>query len=303
MKVFISHSGPRSRAVAAALNEWLRRVIQAVHPFYSPDIEKGAKWSGEVDQALGGTDFGILCLTRDNLRSEWIHYEAGALSKTADALIWTFLLDVEPGEVGQPLGKYQHTIAEKQDVRKLVQAINNRLVEPLPDGVLNDAFDQNWLRLEQGLEAARAIPVQLNADVVTRAATSERDARAMFGEILELLRAQERRTVAQDAWEGKSLLDQINEKRKNTPLLRRIVVHWTESAELFSTFRDCLTTLFREVKNIIPGMPIDGLDGRILAYVEFDPPVYPSRADKIVSDAAIVTGVSQPEWVIPSIGS
>lgn len=136
MKVFISWSGPRSRAVAEALNDWLRRVIQAVRPFYSPDIEKGAKWSSEIDHALEGTAFGIICLTKDNLRSEWIHYEAGALSKTPDAMIWTLLLDVQPSEVGQPLGKFQHTIAEKEDVWKLVQTINRRLADPLPEGVL-----------------------------------------------------------------------------------------------------------------------------------------------------------------------
>ena len=30
MKIFLSWSGPRSRAIAEALNDWLKRVIQAV---------------------------------------------------------------------------------------------------------------------------------------------------------------------------------------------------------------------------------------------------------------------------------
>jgi hypothetical protein len=55
MKIFLSWSKPRSRAVAEALNDWLKRVIQVVKPFYSPDIEKGAKWSNELDAALEGT--------------------------------------------------------------------------------------------------------------------------------------------------------------------------------------------------------------------------------------------------------
>jgi TIR domain-containing protein len=113
MKIFLSWHGQRSRAIAEALNDWLRRVIQAVKPFYSPDIEKGAKWSSEIDSALEGTRFGIICLTPDNLDSTWIHYEAGALSKTKDALIWTFLHELTAGDVPQPLGKSQHTIAEK----------------------------------------------------------------------------------------------------------------------------------------------------------------------------------------------
>jgi hypothetical protein len=67
MKIFLSWHGKRSRAIAEALNDWLRRVIQAVKPFYSPEIEKGAKWSSELDSALEGTRFGIICLTPDNL--------------------------------------------------------------------------------------------------------------------------------------------------------------------------------------------------------------------------------------------
>lgn len=97
MKIFFSWSGARSRAVAEALNDWLPRVIQAVKPFYSPEIEKGAKWSNEIDDALEGTRFGIVCLTPDNLSSTWIHYETGALSKTSGALIWTFYRDLHPG--------------------------------------------------------------------------------------------------------------------------------------------------------------------------------------------------------------
>lgn len=60
MKIFLSWSGSRSKAVAEALNVWLKRVIQAVKPFYSPEIEKGAKWSNELDATLEGTRFGII---------------------------------------------------------------------------------------------------------------------------------------------------------------------------------------------------------------------------------------------------
>lgn len=297
MKVFISHSGHRSRAVAAALNEWLRRVIQVVKPFYSPEIEKGAKWSGEVDQALEGTSFGILCLTRDNLKSEWIHYEAGALSKTADALIWTFLLDVESSEVGQPLGKYQHTIAEKEDVRKLVQTINNRLAEPLTDGVLTDAFEQNWQRLEQGLKAARSIAVQQNTDVVTRDATTERDSREMFGEILELLRAQERRSSTHDRYEGKSLIQQLDLKRKNSPLVRQVVVQWNESVDLLGRFSIVLENT-PDVASVASDVEIETQERPIPIRVTFNPPVYSTRARIIITDAAMAVGTATPpEWL------
>jgi len=123
MKIFLSWSGDRSRAVAAALDDWLRRVIHAVKPFYSAEISKGAKWSNEIDAALKGTQYGIVCLTPDNLDSVWIHYEAGALSKLDEAPIWTFLVGLSPGDVSQPLGRFQHTQAVKGDTFKLLKAI------------------------------------------------------------------------------------------------------------------------------------------------------------------------------------
>jgi len=109
MKIFISWSERQSKEIARALSEWLRLVIQAVEPFYSPEIEKGTKWSNELDGALEGTHFGIVCLTSDNCKSTWIHFEAGALSKTGNARIWTFLCGLKPSDVPPPLSKFPYS--------------------------------------------------------------------------------------------------------------------------------------------------------------------------------------------------
>ncbi len=154
MKIFLSWSGLRSRAVAKALNEWLPSVIQAVKPFYSSEIEKGSKWSKEIDDALDGTSFGIICLTPENLHSTWIHYETGALSKTQDTSIWTFLFGLTPTDVHFPLGKFQHTIAEKDDVLQLLKAINGKLENPLTDRILEENFELHWPNLEKKLKDA-----------------------------------------------------------------------------------------------------------------------------------------------------
>jgi TIR domain-containing protein len=200
MKIFLSWHGKRSRAVAEALNDWLRRVIQAVKPFYSPEIEKGAKWSSEIDGALEGTRFGIICLTPDNLDSTWIHYEAGALSKTKDALIWTFLHELTAGDVPQPLGKFQHTIAEKADTFQLLRTINARLAEvgaePLSDGLLQDNFELFWPKLEERLNIAKTIPLAKTTRKPGRDLDMPRDDREILNEILELVRNQERRLSA-----------------------------------------------------------------------------------------------------------
>jgi hypothetical protein len=194
MKVFISWSGARSRAVAEALSDWLKQVIQAVKPFYSPDIEKGVKWSQEIDNALEGTKFGIVCLTPDNLNSTWIHYETGALSKTKDAKIWTFLHGINYSQVPQPLGKFQHTLAEKDDVFKLLKSINAGLSEaggePLPEPFLEKMFNLLWESLDERLKAAESLqPVESDGTAVIE---QKRDNSDVLNEILEIVRDQQR---------------------------------------------------------------------------------------------------------------
>lgn len=196
MKVFISWSGARSRNVAAALNDWLCRVIQAVQPFFSPEIEKGAKWSGELDAALEDTHFGIVCLTPDNLDSTWIHYEAGALAKTKDAMVWTFLHGITAGDVRQPLGRFQHTVAEKEDVLRLLMAINARLGEiggsSLQSQLLRENFEIFWPMLEERLRAAETIAPKAVPEKGGKGKDGRRDVREILEEVLELLRNQER---------------------------------------------------------------------------------------------------------------
>ncbi len=85
MKVFISWSGERSKAVAQAWHDWLPNVIQAVEPWMSEtDIAKGARWGMDMARELDETRVGIICLTPENLNAPWILFEAGALSKTLE---------------------------------------------------------------------------------------------------------------------------------------------------------------------------------------------------------------------------
>ncbi len=226
MKIFLSWHGQRSRAVAEALNDWLRRVIQAVKPFYSPEIEKGAKWSSEIDSALEGTRFGIICLTPDNLDSIWIHYEAGALSKTKDALIWTFLHELTAGDVPQPLGKFQHTVAEKADTFRTINArLGDVGGEPLSDGLLQDNFELFWPQLEQRLTAAKAIRLSTSSVKAAREAEMPRDERAILNEILELVRNQERKLATLDDYSFISRRLSLK-KRINNVLTIGIPMEW-----------------------------------------------------------------------------
>src|SRR4051812_36495571 len=115
MKIFISWSGERSKAIAEALHEWLPDVIQAIEPWMSAnDIEKGARWRSGLATELEQTSVSVICLTPENLESPWIHFEAGALSKQQqNTYVCTFLFGLEPIDVREPLAQFQATKSAK----------------------------------------------------------------------------------------------------------------------------------------------------------------------------------------------
>lgn len=185
MKVFLSWSGERSRKVAVLLNDWISQVIQAVEPWISTDIEKGARWSEEISSSLEQTKVGIICLTKDNLKSEWILFEAGALSKTKDAIVCTFLLDVNATDVTPPLSIFQNTKFEKEDLRKLLHSINKKIEEsgerPIPEKTLNQAFEKFYPELKEELEKI--------IHETFESKTTKRPDRDILEEILETVRS------------------------------------------------------------------------------------------------------------------
>ena len=121
-KVFISWSGDSSQKVAEALKEWIPSVIQAIDTWVSSlDIKAGSRWSDEIKSELEETSFGIICLTSDNLKSDWIHFEAGALAKSmkGDSEVCPYLFQVEKSQVTGPLSQFQMIEANKEETFKL----------------------------------------------------------------------------------------------------------------------------------------------------------------------------------------
>jgi TIR domain-containing protein len=183
LKIFISWSGQRSKAAAEALRDWLVRVIQRLEPWVSSeDIRAGARWQIEIAGVLSNTKVGILCLTPENLHSDWLHFEAGALAKTIDnsTFVCPYLISLDPADVPLPLGQFQAKRADFEGTRSLVRTINEALGESaLAEAQLNDAFDTYWPRLKEILDSLPAPEGQT---------TQRRDPVNMLEEILDIVR-------------------------------------------------------------------------------------------------------------------
>lgn len=188
MEIFISWSGDRSKAVAELLRDWLPKVIQKLRPWISAsDIDKGARWLKEISGKLESVNYGIICLTPENLDAEWVLFEAGALSKAIEAsYVCPVLFDLEPSSVSGPLSQFQATNLEKDDMKSLLETVNRLLDQDrLTDQQLEDAFIMWWPELEKDIGA---IPPPENEVI------PERSDREILTEILDIVRVVDRRT-------------------------------------------------------------------------------------------------------------
>jgi hypothetical protein len=159
MKLFISHSGGRSRKIAVELHQFVRKLVPSTDPWISTGIDKGSRWIPEIAENLEAANFGIVCITSDNLQAPWLLFEAGALSKRLDGKVCTFLLDVEPSAVEAPLSQFQHTSATKPDVLELIESINRHVAaigaRPRVAEDLKEQFESLWPNLQRLLTTVR----------------------------------------------------------------------------------------------------------------------------------------------------
>jgi hypothetical protein len=199
MKVFLSWSGALSHRVAVAFSDWLPSVIQSVDPYVSSeDIEKGAPWSPELDKALTESRFGIICLTADNQDSRWLNFEAGVLARAIEnpkMRVSPFLFNPKQSDVQGPLTRFQSTRNEKDEVRKLLSAVNNAAPEErdrLKQEILERSFKTYWPDLEA---AFGKIAKDYKPGEATKPVRPESE---ILDEILELTRAQQRQVVSRE---------------------------------------------------------------------------------------------------------
>ena len=175
--------------LAEALRDWLPLVINAVEPWMSSvDIDSGSRWTVEVANTLELSRVGIFCLTAENLKSTWLHFEAGAIAKNASkSYVCTLLLELSPDQVEWPLAQFQAKESNKRGIFELVRSINSADgVAILSETHLQRALEMWWPVLD---EAIAGIP----AAEITEHPEKPRSSDSVLLEILGLLRDQERK--------------------------------------------------------------------------------------------------------------
>lgn len=192
MKVFISWSGERSELLAKALRDWLPLVIHYVEPWLSQsDIEAGERWSIQIAKELEATNFGIICVTPENLNSPWVLFEAGALAKSMqDGRVIPVLLDLDFKSISGPLSQFQAKKADTAGLRDLVISLNKAGSDAVPDSRLVTLFDSLVPALEKKIaDIPKAHGVTKNTrpqgEILEELVSSVRSVELRFRDIVE----------------------------------------------------------------------------------------------------------------------
>ncbi|MEY2702028.1 MAG: hypothetical protein RLY43_661 [Bacteroidota bacterium] len=190
MKVFISWSGNLSKEIGEVIKDWLPAVLQSIKPYFTPnDIEKGSRWNADISKELEQSKLGVFIYTQDNLDSQWMLFEAGAISKTLDnTKVCPILFGLDNSDFKGPLTQFQTSQFNKTDFKKLVRTLNNNLSEQkLDEKVFDEVFDMWWPKLETKVSKILETNKVENISV--------RNDRELIEEILALSRITAKRTL------------------------------------------------------------------------------------------------------------
>ena len=230
MKVFISWSGDLSKKFAEVLNKWLPCLLHSVNVFYSPeDVEKGENWDQKISAELSDSNFGIICLTPDNISAPWINFEAGAIAKALTSKVTAIMINVNPSDIKGPLSRYQATKCEKDDFFHLIKDINSNSESPINEEVLKTTFNGLWGSIEQEFKEIISKSNKNNKNKPKQTQDSANS--GALEEILQLVRKQNTMLSTPEMLFPKPFLDQMlrklsDEKSDNFELINQVLSYF-----------------------------------------------------------------------------
>jgi hypothetical protein len=158
MRIFMSWSGDRSRAIAEEFKSFLSKVLQQTETFISSqDIELGSLGQNRVLLEVNERRFGLIFITPENKKSEWIHYEAGGLIKDLEKdRVVPILFGIAKQNISPPLSQFQMIEFDKQQVFGLIKQINLATEKPVETTNLSEVFEAFFSKVEEKINSVIA---------------------------------------------------------------------------------------------------------------------------------------------------
>lgn len=137
------------------MKDWLPLVLHYVDPWMSEaDIAAGSRWNLSVAKELEVSNFGIVCVTRENLTAPWVLFEAGALAKSLnESRVVPLLLDLDFKDISGPLAQFQAKKVDQSGLTDVIQSINDAANQAVPADRASQLFSALWKSLEDKVAA------------------------------------------------------------------------------------------------------------------------------------------------------
>jgi hypothetical protein len=108
-----------------------------------------------VSAELKSSNFGILCLTRENLTAPWIHFEAGGISNLVEySRVAPMLFKLQPSDIAGPLTQFQAKTFDKDGIHDLLKSINQAAGEEALDTTKAHPAVPGWPICSMGVPCA-----------------------------------------------------------------------------------------------------------------------------------------------------
>ncbi|MCG9900873.1 MAG: hypothetical protein MH132_12785 [Hydrotalea sp.] len=165
--IFLSWSGKLSNAIAYAFHQYLPIILQNSSSFFSPEsIEKDADWFNKIKAELINVKTGIIFLTKENIKSEWIILEAGGILSKGSICVLLCDLDISDLKDNNSFFQYLNVtkLNDKLDLLKLFLTLKKVISPDVSDDVVNATFDKFYEDLKQAAENNKAQAISMRPD-------------------------------------------------------------------------------------------------------------------------------------------
>jgi hypothetical protein len=232
-QVFFSWSGDLARQIADVFAKWIPAILQTVKPFYSPEIEKGTRWGVEIATALENCTSGLVFATPDNLRSQWLNFEAGAISKLGGSRVYVLIFGLKKSDLTGPLAQFQASDFTMDEIQNVLNSINEN-GEKIESVTWQRAFDAIWPKIKEEVN----VLIELAKKKSEEPTPDPRSAESMLEELLLIARRIDAGTSVDKSTPSSFMTHDLN-----TEALSQEMIMSINSGEFALEFRKILNNL------------------------------------------------------------
>lgn len=103
-----------------------------------------------LGESLQSSLFGVFCVTKENIDSPWLLFEAGAIGRSLNAgRVVPILLDMKQSELDGPLAQFQAIEFDKSGIQRLVETLHGVTNSGVTLDQQKILFEALWPRLEE----------------------------------------------------------------------------------------------------------------------------------------------------------